>query len=388
MENESPKPVVKRTAPKSVVKKKTAPQISAAKMQQIGLNLVMVGVVALAAYFAYLRLTGQPIINRAQRALPEVVIDPQPTPESGAQVAALSPEYFAPISDDSLARKTNLKTIIPSRARVNVITYTVTTGDSLFSIAYNYGLKPESLLFGNYDVLQDNPHLLKPKQVLNILPVDGAFYKWKEGDTLGRVASEFKVEPQAIIDYTGNFIDLTAVENGEPKIEPGSWLIIPGGKRAIKDWGPPAITRSNPAVARYYGEGACGVVTSGAMGTGGFVWPTTDRTISGYTFDSNVHPGVDIGGQEGNAIFASDSGVVVYAGWSNFGYGYMIVIDHGNGWQSAYAHLSAVAVSCGQSVFQGGYIGALGNTGNSSGAHLHFELSIGGAKVNPVDYAR
>jgi murein DD-endopeptidase MepM/ murein hydrolase activator NlpD len=64
----------------------------------------------------------------------------------------------------------------------------------------------------------------------------------------------------------------------------------------------------------------------------------------------------------------------------------MIVIDHGNGWQSAYAHLSAVGVSCGQSVFQGGQIGGLGTTGNSSGPHLHFELSINGAKVNPLDY--
>ncbi len=93
-------------------------------------------------------------------------------------------------------------------------------------------------------------------------------------------------------------------------------------------------------------------------------------------------------GAEGNPIYATDSGVVVYAGWSDYGYGYLIVIDHGTGWQSAYAHLSAVAVGCGQSVYQGGYIGALGNTGNSSGAHLHFELIINGAKVNPLDYTR
>jgi len=97
---------------------------------------------------------------------------------------------------------------------------------------------------------------------------------------------------------------------------------------------------------------------------------------------------VDIGGAEGNPIYATDSGVVVFAGWSSYGYGYMIVLDHGNGWQSAYAHLSAVGVGCGQSVYQGGQIGGLGNTGNSSGPHLHFELSINGAKVNPLDYAQ
>ena len=121
---------------------------------------------------------------------------------------------------------------------------------------------------------------------------------------------------------------------------------------------------------------------------GTFVWPTTDHSISGNTFDASVHPGVDIGGQEGNPIYATDSGVIVYAGWSNYGYGNLIVIDHGTGWQSAYGHLSAVAVTCGQSVYQGGYIGAMGTTGNSTGPHLHFELAINGAKVNPLDYVR
>ena len=165
-------------------------------------------------------------------------------------------------------------------------------------------------------------------------------------------------------------------------------IVLPGGKRVIKDWGPPAITRSNPASAKYYGEGACGNVYEGAVGTGTFVWPTTDHGISGYTFDPGVHPAVDISGAEGNSIFATDSGVVVYAGWSDYGYGNLIVIDHGNGWQSAYAHLSAAAVTCGQSVYQGGYIGAMGTTGNSSGPHLHFELIINGVKVNPLDYTR
>jgi murein DD-endopeptidase MepM/ murein hydrolase activator NlpD len=200
------------------------------------------------------------------------------------------------------------------------------------------------------------------------------------------VAQYYSVDPSAIIEYPGNFLDLTEISQGKTGIEPGTHVIVPGGSRPIKDWGPPAITRSNPAVARYYGEGACGSVYEGAIGAGTFVWPTTDRTISGFTFDSGVHPAVDIGGAEGNPIYATDSGVVVFAGWSSYGYGYMIVLDHGNGWQSAYAHLSAVGVSCGQSVYQGGHIGGLGNTGNSSGPHLHFELSINGAKVNPLDY--
>ena len=78
--------------------------------------------------------------------------------------------------------------------------------------------------------------------------------------------------------------------------------------------------------------------------------------------------------------------VVVYAGWNNWGYGNMVVINHGNGWQTLYAHLSAIYVSCGQSVWQTNIIGAIGTTGNSSGPHLHFEMMYNGAKVNPHNY--
>ncbi|MDI6693746.1 MAG: M23 family metallopeptidase [Anaerolineales bacterium] len=385
------KPVHKKSPANKTQRSDNSKSIqTAALLQQIGLNMLMVGLVALLAYLAWQRLSGKPLLDISLTGEePRAAgggIAPQAAELSNTFTASLNPMAQPPSAIDSVVRKTNLKTIIPSRPRVNVITYTVQTGDTLFLIAQNFGIKPATLLFGNYAALQDNPHLLKPKQVLNILPVDGAYYEWKEGDNLADVAASFNVDPQVILDYPGNFIDLTTTDITGKGIEPGTWLIIPGGTRPIKDWGPPAISRTNPAVARYYGEGACGSVYSGAIGTGTFIWPTTDHTISGYTFDSSTHPAVDIGGAEGNPIYASDSGVVVFAGWSSYGYGYMIVIDHGNGWQSAYAHLSAVGVSCGQSVYQGGYIGALGNTGNSSGPHLHFELSINGAKVNPLDY--
>jgi murein DD-endopeptidase MepM/ murein hydrolase activator NlpD len=260
-------------------------------------------------------------------------------------------------------------------------------GDTLFAIADQYGLKPETILWGNFETLQDNANLLSTDQKLNILPVNGAYYQWKEGDTVQSVADFFKVTPEDIIGYSGNDIDLTLTAAENYGIKPGQWIIVKDGKRPIKDWGPPAITRENPAVARYYGEGACGSVYEGAIGSGSFVWPTSDHSLSGYTY-SGIHPGVDIGGAIGNGIFAADSGVVVYAGWSSHGYGYMVVIDHGNGWQTAYAHMSAVAVTCGQSVFQGGYIGAVGSTGNSTGPHLHFEMIYNGGKPNPLDYIR
>lgn len=358
-------------------------------IQQLGLNMLVLGLITLIALLVWQRFFVQPGAAATAPSseisveedsgmpgisdeYPNLVLSPIPTPAAA---------YSAGIS-----RKINVNTVIPTRPRDDVITYTVNSGDTLFSIAYAYGLKPETILWGNSETLDDNPHLLKPNQVLQVLPVDGIYHEWKEGDRLSAVAAEYKVDSNSIVNYPGNNFDLTQVEADGADIDPGTRLIIPGGWRPIKDWGPPAITRENAATASYYGEGACGAIYSGAFGTGTFIWPTTDRGVSGYGYDPGVHPAIDIAGSEGNSIFATDSGVIVFAGWSAYGYGLLIVIDHGNGWQSAYAHLSSVGVSCGQSVYQGGYIGALGNTGNSTGAHLHFELLYNGAKVNPLGY--
>ncbi|MBE9523708.1 MAG: M23 family metallopeptidase [Chloroflexi bacterium] len=305
-----------------------------------------------------------------------------------AQTQADLPAFSADLSAQGLGivRSALMNTNIPSRPRVDVTTYMVEQGDNLFSIAENFNLKPETILWGNFEVLEDNPQLLKTGQSLNILPTNGTYYKWSEGDSIGQVASFFKVDSKTILEYPGNRFDLTLSED-EVEVETGTWLIVPGGQRAIKDWGPPAISRSNPASAAFYGPGFCGAIYEGAIGTYTFVWPTPSHTLT-QLYDPVVHRAIDIGGGEGNAIFAADHGVVVYAGWSNWGYGYLIVIDHGTGWQTAYAHLSAVAVTCGQSVFQGTRIGALGNTGNSTGPHLHFEMIFNGAKVNPLNFVQ
>ncbi|NIV35196.1 MAG: peptidoglycan DD-metalloendopeptidase family protein, partial [Anaerolineae bacterium] len=111
----------------------------------------------------------------------------------------------------------------------------------------------------------------------------------------------------------------------------------------------------------------------GAIGTSTFVWPAPSTSVSGFGY-SSYHPAIDIGGAIGNAIYASDTGVVVYAGWNDYGYGNLIILDHGTGWQTLYAHLDTVKVGCGESVFQSSLIGTMGVTGNSSGPHLHFEM--------------
>ena len=354
----------------------------------IVVNTALVIIVGIVAFLAWTRISerknpGTAMITNTQEA--GSTESPTAVPEQDITVA-LKPFAGGGALDEGVYRVASLYTTIPTRPRSDVITYTVQTGDSLFSIADAYGLKPETLLWGNFAVLQDNPHMLKPGQVLNILPVDGTYYEWQEDDDLQKVADFFKVDPEQILEYPGNRFDLTMASVDNPEIEPGQWLIVPGGKRAVQDWGPPAISRQNPATARYYGPGFCGAIYQGAIGSGAFIWPTTSHWISGYDYNAVVHPAIDIGGDIGTPIYAADSGVIVYAGWSNWGYGNLIVIDHGNGWQTAYAHLSAIAVGCGQSVFQGAQIGGMGSTGNSSGPHLHFEMVYNGAKLNPHDF--
>jgi murein DD-endopeptidase MepM/ murein hydrolase activator NlpD len=124
------------------------------------------------------------------------------------------------------------------------------------------------------------------------------------------------------------------------------------------------------------------------VGTGTFLWPSTEHYLSGYDYSPETnHFGIDVAGQLGNPIFTADSGVVTYAGWNDYGYGEMIVIDHGSGWQTLYAHLSQVNVTCGQEVNQGDTIGLMGSTGQSTGPHLHFEMRNDDyGRVNPWDF--
>jgi hypothetical protein len=284
-----------------------------------------------------------------------------------------------------VSRIAMLHTVFPERPRLDVIKYIVEIGDSLFGIAEKFNLKPESILWGNFDVLQDDPHRLAPEQELNIPPVDGTLYEWHEGDGLNGVASFFGVEPEDILQWPGNRLD-PSMDPQNPEIEAGALLIVPGGRRELISWSAPRITRSNPAVAKILGPGACGTVVDGVVGTGTFIYPTTSQHLSGFDY-SSVHPGIDLAGNTGNAIFASDSGVVVYSGWNDWGYGYIVVLDHGTGWQTLYAHLSVINVVCGQSVIQGDVVAGMGCTGNCSGSHLHFEMmndSYG--KVNPWLY--
>lgn len=135
--------------------------------------------------------------------------------------------------------------------------------------------------------------------------------------------------------------------------------------------------------------------SSGAVsGSGSLVWPTDSTYITSVqgprthpvTGQYKNHGGTDIGASYGSSIYAADSGTVVTVGYDANGYGNYVMIDHGNGMQTLYGHMSSVAVSQGQSVSKGQTIGYVGSTGLSTGAHLHYEVRQNGERVNPENY--
>ena len=310
-----------------------------------------------------------------------IIQSPLPTAESGAG----QPQGGVPVAGSggsgtsSILRELQLKTNIPERPRYESVIYRVTRGDAMLSIADEYKIKSETILYVNKQ-LEDNPHNLKPGMELTIPPVDGLYYEWQDGDTFETVAEKFDTTPDEIINFPGNRVDLT-----DPKIEPGTLAMIPGGSRELRNWAADLQTagRSNNGSTGTsdFGGNACG----GGPVSSGFGWPADDHSLSGNPYGPG-HLGIDISAPEGSNVYAAGSGVVTMAqGGYNYGYGNVIQIDHGNGYVTVYAHLSQINIGVCTPVGQGTLIGYSGNTGNSFGAHLHFEIRIGGTNVNPYD---
>jgi hypothetical protein len=169
---------------------------------RIGLNVLAALLVAVAALVGWQRVQGDDTgINPTAFAEQAAQADSpaSPVPENEAGLPDLPPFATPSSLEGGIPRLADLDTIIPTRPRDEVVTYTVRLGDNLFSIGEGFGLKPETILWGNFETLQDNPEILQVDQVLNILPVDGVYYQWKEGDNLEGVASFFKVEPEDIL---------------------------------------------------------------------------------------------------------------------------------------------------------------------------------------------
>jgi len=245
-------------------------------------------------------------------------------------------------------------------------TYTVQPGESLYSIAEKFGVSVNSIYWNN--------HLSSGKVDVNttlvIPPTDGIYYILSPGETLSSVAKKYRLEPQKIINWN-TFLTSTTQDERTVVFLPGAKNINIGEGESFQ-----TLNTSN---------GKCPISES-KTGTGILLWPTTSRLISGYKYEpENGHPGLDIGVSVGQPIYAVDAGVVVWAEYSNVGYGNLVIIDHFNGWSSLYAHLDDYAVKCGDAVDQGQIIGFGGNTGNSSGPHLHLEIKNKRVPQNPQE---
>ena len=204
------------------------------------------------------------------------IVNPPENPAFAAAMASPTPteiyEGIPPLRSDydnadGITRKAKLHTDVPSRPRSEVLKYTVKKGDTVIGIADKFGLEPETILWANQYVLGDNPHNLFADQELNILPVNGAYYQWSAGDGLNGVAQFFSVTPEEMIEFPGNHLDpATLGDWSNPNIEPGTWIIIPGGRREFVSWSAPVIPLDDPTVAKVLGPGACESVAVGAVG--------------------------------------------------------------------------------------------------------------------------
>lgn len=269
-------------------------------------------------------------------------------------------------------------TTIPKRVRREVAKYTVQPGDTVSDIAAQFDVSADSILWAN-PKLEDNPDMLALDQVLNIPPTTGVLYTVQNGDTVQKIADKFKTYKTPASKLVQNILDFEFNQELHDLKEPdyvlttGQFLMVPGGSK-------PYVPR---VVTTYSGP----VPSSAARGTGNFGWPVSGSITQKFW---SRHPGIDIGAPKGTPVRAADSGYVVAAGWDNerVSYGYMILISHGNGYVTRYAHLSSMDVEAGDSVKKGQLIGRVGSTGNSTGPHLHFEVILNGNRRNPFSYLR
>lgn len=323
-------------------------------------------VLVVAAIILLLSQVHLPEWNLALDSLPNNVLAGQLQGNGNAPVARLLTNELNGDSGnfESLQRVALPFTIVPERPREEVEVYTVQSGDTVLGIAAQYGLQPETVLWANSQ-LEQNPDRISIGDTLKILPINGVLHVVKPGDTLSSIASKYKVTANDIVAYAGNNL-----ADANAALVVGTEVIVPGGQK-------PVVAQQ---VVAYGGP----VPANAARGSGAFVWPTSGTITQKYW---NGHAAIDIGAWTGAPVKASDGGYVIVAGrgW-NSGYGNHVIIDHGNGYTTVYAHLNSIFVSPGENVAKGQQIGTVGNTGNSTGPHLHFEIRYQGIRRNPQSY--
>lgn len=253
-----------------------------------------------------------------------------------------------------------------------VLEHTVTDGETISSIAEKYNLSIDTILWENNLTAKST---IKPGDTVRILPVDGVRHKVKKGETIYSIAKAYgldNTQAQGIVNYPFNEFQ----DDESFTLTVGQYLMVPDGVKPQ-----PAA----PAPRTYFASQLtrdAGTVSA----VGSFIWPASGQISQGYRF---YHKAIDIANRAGGPILAADSGRVVVAGWiDNSGYGNRVMVDHGNGYVTLYAHMSSISVQVGQSVNRGDLLGQMGSTGRSTGTHLHFEIRKGGVLENPQAYLK
>ncbi|KKT29023.1 MAG: Peptidase M23 family protein [Candidatus Collierbacteria bacterium GW2011_GWC2_44_18] len=256
-------------------------------------------------------------------------------------------------------------TQVSDKPRADILDYTVENGDTLASIAKKFGVDTDSIKWLNKEL---NEKKLKLGSILKIPPVTGVVHTVKSGETIYSIAKKYNVSAQAVVDFPFN--EFTNDETFAIAI--GQKLIVPDGEMPDE---PILSPRSNLA----------GLLTPNAgavSATGNWIWPAAGSISQGF---KSWHKGIDIANRGGGTILAADSGKVLVASWlDNTGYGNRVVIDHGNGIKTLYAHMSSFSVVVGQTVKRGDKLGMMGSTGRSTGTHLHFEIRSDKGNANPL----
>jgi murein DD-endopeptidase MepM/ murein hydrolase activator NlpD len=257
-------------------------------------------------------------------------------------------------------------TQISQKPRDKTITYTVQKGDTVSTIAQKFGISADTVRWAN-DLSDDT---INVGDSLQILPVTGIEYKVQSGDTVYTIAKKLATDPQKIVDFPFN--DFANPETFS--LVTGQMLIVPDGIQ------PAAQPFIRPQV--YIAQGP----SATSFSASGFTWPVHGVITQ---FASWYHMALDLAAPYGTPIVAAKSGTVVEAntgGW-NYGYGNDVVIDHGGGYKSLYAHMEAVNVSPGQQVVGGStVIGWIGLTGRTTGPHVHFEIRLNDVTINPLPF--
>lgn len=266
------------------------------------------------------------------------------------------------VKEELTRRKAEREAKLKTAPRIEMKTYQVRQGDSLWSIANAYDLDINTLFGCN---TFKNPDVLKPGTTIQVPNQDGILYKVQKGDSLASITKKYGVHMEGI--FSANSM------GKEESLIAGKQIFLPAAK-------PLSVARSRSV--------------SGSSSARGFRWPVVGRISSpfGWRRDpfnkrKDFHTGLDIKAPSGRTIVASKGGKVAYSGWMG-GYGRVIVIDHGGGYKTLYAHCSRLLVPKGRKVSQGQAIARVGSSGRSTGPHVHFEVRYRNSAINPLKVLR